>query len=83
MSSTLGIAEQEPDPNSVGYKFVKQYYEALSKEPAKLHRYVSPPTPPLPSPCSHTRALPGIGAQCRGNRPMSLAARGVMRCTYM
>lgn len=39
MSSTIGIAEQEPDPNSVGYKFVKQYYEALSKEPAKLHRF--------------------------------------------
>ena len=49
MSSTMGIAEHEPDPNSVGYKFVKQYYEALSKEPAKLHRYVSPP-PPAPHP---------------------------------
>jgi len=56
MSSTIGIAEHEPDPNSVGYKFVKQYYEALSKEPAKLHRYVSHPLPSPPLP-AHTPAF--------------------------
>lgn len=45
MASTIGqpagSPAQEFNPNQVGYKFVKQYYETLSKEPSKLHRFYS------------------------------------------